>query len=150
MKIVKWTGVLLTLVLIGIQFIPTQHNQSDIVPDSDITKIYRIPDQVATILRNSCYDCHSNNTRYPWYSKVQPIGMWMADHINHAKEELNFNEFGDYSVKRKKKKLKEITEEIEEDEMPLPSYTWIHRDAQLSKDDKKALISWATDLNINN
>lgn len=95
----------------------------------------------------SCYDCHSNNTVYPWYSKVQPAAWFLIDHIKEGKEELNFNEWSNYSVRRKKSKLRSIIKQIESGEMPMESYTLIHRDALLSENNKNAVIEFMTKLN---
>ena len=105
-------------------------------------KIYSVPKKVATILRTSCYDCHSNNTVYPWYSYIQPARMFMEGHIKEGKENLNFSEFGNYSKRRQANKLNEIIKQIKSDEMPLASYTMVHRNAILTNDKKALLIHW--------
>lgn len=132
--------------LIGIQFIPRNPNQSDIVPVTDFISTYNPPKEVAAILRASCYDCHSNNTQYPWYNKIQPAAMYLEDHIAHGKEEFNFSEFGDYSDRRKKSKLKSFIRQVEQNEMPLESYTLIHRDAKVSNSDKKLVLNYIQKL----
>lgn len=136
----------LIILFIAIQFVPVSYNQSDTVLDSDFIKTYKVPDQIQSILKTSCYDCHSNNTHYPWYSKIQPGGWFMEGHIKDGKKELNFSEFGDYSGRRKKSKLKAIINQIKDDEMPLWSYTLIHRDAKLSEEDKQLLTDWLSRL----
>lgn len=128
--------------LIGIQFIPTNRNQSDIVPVTDFISTYNPPQEIVGILRTSCYDCHSNNTEYPWYNKVQPAAMYLEEHIQHGKEEFNFSEFGDYSDRRKKSKLKSFIRQVEQNEMPLYSYTLIHRDAKISDSEKELVLNW--------
>ena len=108
--------------------------------EGDITSIYSYilyaetnpSAKVQTILKNACFDCHSNNTRYPWYSKITPVNYWMADHIKVGKKKLNFSKWSEYSLKRKEHKMEELWEEVEEKEMPLNSYTWTHFDAQLT------------------
>jgi hypothetical protein len=107
-----------------------------------ITKLYNVPSNVKTILQNSCYDCHSNNTKYPWYSYIQPVRMFMDSHIKEGKENLNFSEFGNYSERKQGNKLEEIVKQIKADEMPLASYTLIHRNAVLSTKQKKEVIDW--------
>lgn len=113
---------------------------------NDITLAHNIPADVQQVLKTSCYDCHSNNTVYPWYSKIQPVALWLGNHINDAKDELNFSEFGSYSIRRKYKKLEEINKEVKEDEMPLSTYTIIHRDAKLDENKKLLLANWVTAL----
>lgn len=130
------------LVFIGIQFIPTTRNQSDIVPPTDLMEVYNVPEHVEVIFKTSCYDCHSNNTMYPWYNKLQPVSWIMEGHIKEGKEELNFNEFGSYSERRQKSKFKSILSQVKDGEMPLASYTLMHREAKLSENEKKALEDW--------
>ena len=130
------------LVFAGIQFIPADLNQSDNVPATDLMEIYNVPDKVEVIFKTSCYDCHSNTTVYPWYNKIQPTSWIMQGHIKRGKAELNFSEFGSYSERRKKSKFKSILSQVKDGEMPLASYTWIHRDAKLSEKEKKALEVW--------
>ena len=101
-----------------------------------------MPENIQNILKTSCYDCHSNNTNYPWYNKIQPVNWWLADHINEGKEELNFDEFNAYSTKKKLHKLDEVIETIKDNEMPLKSYTLIHSNAKLSENDKQEIEAW--------
>ena len=108
----------------------------------DISTLVPVPDDVQGILKKSCYDCHSNNTRYPWYSYVQPMGWWLAHHIKEGKAELNLSEFAEYSLRRQQSKLKAIAGSIENDEMPLSSYTLIHTGAKLSPTEKELLLDW--------
>ncbi|MCJ7759416.1 MAG: heme-binding domain-containing protein [Gillisia sp.] len=142
MKVLKIILLVVLLAFVGIQFIPTTLNQSDIVPSTDLMEVYDVPEQVEVIFKTSCYDCHSNNTIYPWYNKIQPVSWIIEGHIKEAKAELNFNEFGSYSERRQKSKFKSILSQVKDGEMPLASYTWIHRDAKLSENEKKALEDW--------
>lgn len=148
-KIIKITVLFLFIAFVGIQFIPTTRNQSDKVLETDFTKTFNVPGDVQNMLKTSCYDCHSNNTNYPWYNRIQPAAWFMEGHITDGKKELNFSEFGDYSDRRKKSKLKSIISQIKSDEMPLPSYLWIHWDAELSPQEKKLLENWINDLQKN-
>lgn len=141
MKFVKGGAIILLVVLVGIQFIPTKRNQSEITA-TDITKVYSIPQKVEAILKISCYDCHSNNTNYPWYNKVQPFSGILEKHIIEGKEHINFSEFGTYSKRKQRSMFNSMAGQIEEDEMPLDSYLWMHREAELSKKEKKALLEW--------
>ena len=147
-KILKTIGILLLIALVIIQFIRPEKNinTSENSMAKDISKVYVVPADVHTILQTSCYDCHSNNTKYPWYANVQPVAWWLNDHIKEGKKELNFSAFADYRIRRKYRKLEEIVELVDENEMPLSSYTFIHRDANLSKDQKKSITTWATAL----
>tara|TARA_R100000306_G_scaffold1479_1_gene4133 strand:+ start:11353 stop:11808 length:456 start_codon:yes stop_codon:yes gene_type:complete len=143
LKIIAW----LSLVgLIVIQFFPITLNESDTVPQSDFMVENQVPATIKNRLQVSCYDCHSNNTDYPWYSKIQPAAWYLEDHIQEGKDELNFNEWAEYSDRRKNSKLRSIISQIEEDKMPLDSYTLIHKDAILSDEDKRVIIDYMTAL----
>ena len=146
MKLLKWIGFVLLILLVGLQFIPTRSNQSSAVTSIHFVKTFKVPADVENILSVSCYNCHSNNTNYPWYSRVQPVGLFLESHISKGKEELNFSEFGDYSIRKQKSKLKSMISQIEKGEMPLKSYTFIHRDARLSKEDKKTLVGYLNSI----
>ncbi|MCO4291648.1 heme-binding domain-containing protein [Solitalea sp. MAHUQ-68] len=134
-------GLLILLVII--QFIRPTKNQSNSISANDISKHYSVPSDVQESLKVACADCHSNNTNYPWYTNIQPVGWWMQHHVNEGKEHLNFSEFIGYSPKKANHKLKEVIESQEEGWMPLESYLWIHNDAKLTKEQKGAIIAWA-------
>lgn len=125
-----------------IQFIQPAHNKSDEVLPTDIQKIYSVPDKVLAVLQVSCYDCHCNNTRYPWYSFIQPGEWWMASHIRQGKANLNFSEFGVYSNRKQQSKLQAIANSIKDETMPISSYTLLHKNGVLSPDDKAVLLDW--------
>lgn len=144
MKILKTIVLILLIAFIAIQFFPTERNESDVIPKTDFMLVNNPPENISTLLKESCYDCHSNNTEYPWYNKMQPVAWFLEDHIKEGKAELNFNEWENYSERRKNSKLKSIINQIKNDEMPLSSYTLIHRDAILSDAEKKTLIDYMT------
>jgi hypothetical protein len=133
-------------VLAVIQFIQPDRNQSGQAAILDISRIYPVPESVQGILRESCYDCHSDNTRYPWYSFSQPAAWWVSSHIRKGKSELNFNQFGSYSARRQRSKLKSIASSIKDPTMPLPSYTLIHRNALLSAKDRQLILQWTAKM----
>jgi len=112
----------------------------------DITRVFPVPEKINGILKNSCYDCHSNNTRYPWYAMLQPGGWLLASHIKKGKQELNFNEFGSYSRRRQQSKLKSIGNSIKDETMPLSSYTLIHRSAKLSQTERDLVTNWVEQM----
>lgn len=146
MKLLKHIGLAILVVLVGLQFMPTRSNQSSIVPSTDFILTYKASEELGHLLHTSCYNCHSNNTDYPWYSRVQPIGLLLENHIKKGKAELNFSEFGTYSLRKQKSKIQSMVSQVEKDEMPLSSYTFIHRDARLSRENKKALIDYLNEL----
>jgi len=142
----KWRKKLflaLLVVLVVIQFIQPARNKSSEILSTDLAKTIDVPGNVQGPLKTACYDCHSNNTNYPWYSRIQPFGWLLAGHIKKGKADLNFSEFGSYSVRVQISKLNEIANSIKDGTMPLNSYTIIHKKAQLSKEDKVLLIDWA-------
>lgn len=141
-KILKISLLFLTIVFVGIQFVPTKINVSTSVYETDFMKIYKVPAAISAKLKVSCYDCHSNNTEYPWYNRIQPITWFLEGHIAEGKAELNFNEFGSYSKRRQKSKLTAIGRAIENDKMPLSSYLSMHNDARISKTEKRELLTF--------
>ena len=149
MRIIKIIVLILMIAFVGIQFIPTKRNQSHTVPKTDFILVNDMPKDIKNKLQVSCYDCHSNNTVYPWYNKVQPVAWFLEDHIKEAKAELNFNEWGSLSNRRKESKLKSIISQIKDDEMPLKSYTLIHRNAMFSEAEKQRIIQYLTELKNN-
>ena len=144
-KKMAWFG--LTVFLLMQLYQPAHNVNYEQDTSLNLTTMYKAPNNIKTMLQTSCYDCHSNNTKYPWYNRIQPGGWFMANHIKDGKNELNFNEFGNNSIRRQKSKLKAITGQIKSDEMPLTSYTIIHRNAILSKKNKTLLISWMEKTN---
>lgn len=135
-------AAILVIILIAIQFIQPVHNESKRVLTTDFTNVYAAPGNVQSVLQNACYDCHSNNTNYPWYSTIQPMAWIMKRHITNGKDKLNFSEFGSYSGRRQISKLKSIANQIKDDEMPLSSYELMHKNARLSQTEKALIISW--------
>ena len=109
---------------------------------NDINGKYQIPDNVQAMLKTACYDCHSNNTRYPWYSLIQPFRFFLDKHVQDGKEELNFDEFTVYSEKKQYNKLRAIGESLKKETMPLKSYLTFHLEARLTKPQKDSIISW--------
>ena len=143
MKIFKKILIFLLVVFIIIQFFRPEKNVQTTVSSNDIVAHMAVPVNVQNILYKACYDCHSNNTTYPWYAEVQPAAWWLDDHIKEGKKELNFSEFASFRLRRQFHKLEEITEVIKDKEMPLESYTVIHSDADLTQEERETLVSWA-------
>ncbi len=141
-SILKKAAITAIVLLAVIQFFKTKENKSVQTSENAITQHYDVPENIQNILKISCYDCHSNNTNYPWYNKIQPVNWWLADHVNEGKRKLNFDEFNAYSTKKKLHKLDEVIETIRDNEMPLKSYTFIHGDAKLSDSNKQEIEAW--------
>ena len=139
---IKKIGLVILVVFIAIQFIQPARNTSNQILPSDISKLVSISDSVQVILKTACYDCHSNNTNYPWYVSIQPIGWLMAKHIKQGKAMLNFSEFGNYSPRKQLSKLTGIGNSIRDDVMPISSYKWMHKNARLSIAEKTLITDW--------
>ena len=144
LNIIGWLSVIVVAVVLAIQFIPVERNVSTVPAGQSFERTEKVPANVAAILKVSCYDCHSNNTRYPWYSELKPAAWLMARHIKKGKKELNFDEFNDYSKRRKKAKIKSIISQIEKEEMPLKSYLLLHSDSKLTAEERKMLLDFFT------
>ena len=142
-RAIKIILIVLLIVLVCIQFIRPAKNISNTVSNYDITNRYSMPPDVLKIFQNSCYDCHSNNTRYPWYSNVQPVDWWLTNHINEGKRGLNFDEYTNRRLRYQYGKMDDVIDLLKKGEMPLNSYTWIHKDAILTDAEKTTLINWA-------
>lgn len=136
----------LLIIVVLIQFYRPEKNISVETSTTDFLTLTKANDDISTLINSSCYDCHSNNTNYPWYAEVAPISWWISGHVDHGKEELNFSEWGSYSEKKMNHKLKEIVEELEEKEMPLESYLPMHPEAKLSDQQIQQLITWVKKL----
>ena len=143
---VKKIAFVLLAGLVIIQFFRPARNVSTATTPNDISNKYAVPANVQEILKSSCYDCHSNNTSYPWYANIQPVTWWLQDHVAEGKGELNFNEFLSYTPKKAHHKLEEVIEQLQEGEMPLKSYTVIHRNAIVDAGKSKILSDWAKGL----
>ena len=142
-KIIAWVALIAFVV---IQFFPVDSNQSETLPQTDFMLVNNVPATVKKSLQVSCYDCHSNNTKYPWYNKIQPVAWFLEEHIKDGKKELNFNEWESLSNRRKASKLRSIIKQIESGEMPLNSYTLIHKDAKFSSEETNEIINFITQL----
>lgn len=143
MKILKKILLFLLIIFLAAQFFRPDKNEGELRSLDFFVKETKPTENVHKILKQACFDCHSNVTKYPWYSSITPLNYWIADHIEHGKEELNFSNWKTYSVKRKEHKFEEIWEEVEKKHMPLDSYTWMHSEAKLSSDQIELVINWA-------
>lgn len=144
----KFLLILLALLVI-IQFIRPARNISQETSPNDISARHSIPADVKPILDKACNDCHTNNTYYPWYSNIQPVGWWLQYHVNEGKEHLNLSEFLSYDAKKQDHKMEELIEMVKEKEMPLNSYTWTHDEARLTDQERQILVNWAEGIRKN-
>ncbi len=138
--------IALLVILVIIQFIRPTPNVSAELSSNDIEKHYAVPQDVKLILDKACRDCHSNNTRYPWYNSIQPVAWYLNDHIVDGKKHFNLSEFAEYPPKRAEHKLEELVESQTDHWMPLESYQNLHSEAKLTEAENQTLITWANDL----
>ncbi|MFS4468090.1 heme-binding domain-containing protein [Maribacter sp. 2210JD10-5] len=148
MKILKKIFLSLLLVFIAMQFYRPEKNLSQGAHTAPFLTETNPPPTVKTILQETCYDCHSNNTDYPWYNNIAPVSFWLKHHIDKGKEHLNFSDWEQYSMKQKDHKLEELIEEVSEGKMPLKEYTWTHKEAILSNTQIDAITKWAEKTRI--
>jgi len=144
-KYLRSTLIFLLIALIVIQFFRPSKNTSAVISVNDINSKYTVPAEVEDILKVSCNDCHSNNSLYPWYWHVQPVAWFMNDHIMGGKKQLNFSEFASYKIARQYKLFDNINKEVKSGDMPLTSFTLIHRDAKINDTQKIAIASWTAE-----
>lgn len=142
-KVLKAIGWILLIGFIILQFFrPAKNIQAGVAANHISTK-FSIPADVNTILDKACNDCHSNNTRYPWYYNIQPVGIWMNNHVEEGKRGLNFSEYTNRRLRYQYHKMEEVIELVNEGGMPLDSYTWTHKDAKLTAEEKTKIVDWA-------
>ena len=144
----KLALLLLIVVLIVLQFFQPEKNRGSITQESDLIVVASVPDSLAKILIASCYDCHSNHTEYPWYSRISPVSWWLCKHVRDGKEDLNLSEFGNLSKAEKIGALSDIYDALEAGTMPLQSYMFIHRDVRVSQEEVEALLDWSDQMSL--
>jgi hypothetical protein len=137
MKWIKKIAIFLVIALVVMQLIPVERS------NPSVRNQFAAPPEVETILRRACYDCHSNETRWPWYARVAPISFLLWRDVKEGRKELNFSIWDRYEQRRKARKLKEIVKEVEEGDMPPWYYIPVHADAMLSQGDREAIAKWA-------
>ena len=130
-------GIFLLIMFGLIQIFPVNKTNPEVKGEIEV------PNKIADIFERSCYDCHSNETVWPWYSKVAPVSWIMVSDVNEGREYLNFSEWDKYSPEKKAEKIKEIWEEVEEGEMPFWYYVSLHPEAKLSDGDKADIKEWS-------
>lgn len=148
MKIIKKIAKLLLLLFVIIQFFRPDKNSNQGDHLASFINETNPPEDVKVILAQSCYDCHSNDTEYPWYNNVAPVSFWISDHIQHGKRNLNLSDWGSYTKTEKQHKLEELIAVIEDDKMPLMQYTWIHPEARLTREQREAVLEWSKQTKV--
>jgi hypothetical protein len=143
---IKKILLVLLIIFVLIQFVRPKKNIHPGPQPADISTLYPVPADVDSILVIACKDCHSNNTRYPWYNNFQPVAWFLDNHVRDGKKSFNLNEFATYPVARQYDKIEEVKKQIDKGDMPLSSYTLIHKDAILSDAQKKTVINWSENI----
>ncbi len=139
---------ILILLLVISQFFGPKKNQGNLTSIEPFLSETNPPEDVKLILKESCYDCHSNYTRYPWYNTITPVNYWLNSHVNEGKKHFNVSNWEGNSTKRKDHKFEELIEMVEAKEMPLSSYTWTHSKAKLTDAQIQSVIDWAKGVRL--
>lgn len=134
--------IIILVAFVIIQFFPIDKTNPPVDKGMDFISIKNIQPEIANTIRTSCYDCHSNETQYPWYSSIAPASWWLKNHINEGRSHLNFSIFATYEPKRQIHKMEECVEMLEKHEMPLESYYLGHQNAKLTDVQRQDLIKY--------
>lgn len=136
-RILRYVLIGLGVVFVAIQFVPVER------ANPQVTGLVDAPQDVLTILQRSCWDCHSNETEWPWYAHVAPVSFRVSQHVWMGREHVNFTEWDRYDAEELEEAYEEIVKEIERGGMPLSDYLLVHRNAKLTTADRERLVSWA-------
>ena len=136
-RIAKWTIAALFISLLIIQLVPMDRTNAPVETEVPASV------EVRSILRRACYDCHSNETTWPWYSRIAPVSWLVARDVREGREELNFSTWNRYTTTTQLKKLRKSWNEVADGEMPPSLYLPLHSNARLSADDRAALQAWS-------
>lgn len=143
MKSKKKIFIILLVIIVMAQFFGPIKNEGKLSSIDAFLAETNPPENVKLILKETCYDCHSDVTSYPWYNNITPVNYWLASHVNDGKKHFNVSNWVGSSVKRKDHKFQELIEMVEEKEMPINSYTWTHTEATLTDAQIKSIVDWA-------
>ncbi len=142
-RVLKWVVVIFACGFVALQFYRPARTNPVSDPSQSIEARLQVSPQVVSVFERSCNDCHSNKTRWPWYTNVSPVSWFIVDHVDHGRSHVNFSEWGSYDQEKQLKRLQEMCEQVEDGSMPLSSYTPLHPGSELSAEDKKLLCDWA-------
>jgi hypothetical protein len=142
-RVLKWLVIVIACGFVALQFYRPARTNPVIDPSLSFESRLQVSPQVVSVLNRSCIDCHSNKTRWPWYTNVSPVSWFIVDHVNDGRKHVNFSEWGSYDQNKQSKRLQEICEQVQDGLMPLSSYTPLHPGSELSAEDKKLLCDWA-------
>ena len=141
-KTLQLIAVAVATFFVGAQFVRPDRTNPPVDAGQTLESRVEVTPEVAAILDRACSDCHSNETRWPWYSNVAPASWFVADHVNHGRHHLNFSTWGNYTARESEEMLEQICSEVKRGMMPLKSYIWLHPDAKLSEADAKTICDW--------
>ena len=141
-RTLKLIAVALAVVFAAAQFVRPERRNPPVASGASVEERAGLTPEARAVLERSCMDCHSNRTRWPWYSNVSPVSWWVTDHVNHGRRHLNFSEWGKYGHEETDALLDDICKTATSGFMPLGSYTIVHRGARLSQEDVKTLCDW--------
>lgn len=142
-RVLRWLVVIFACLFILAQFSRPARTNPVVDQSLALESRVQVSPLVSAIIDRSCSDCHSNKTRWPWYSNVAPVSWFVIDHVNEGRQNLNFSEWGRYTKRDTDGRLKQICQEVKAGAMPLSSYTPLHPGSKLSAEDKKILCDWA-------
>ncbi|MDR2122262.1 MAG: heme-binding domain-containing protein [Flavobacteriaceae bacterium] len=138
----KKTIYITLFILAAIQFIRIDKNNPPVDEKQDYCTVTQTPAEVRDILKKACYDCHSNEVKYPWYTNIAPVSWFIKGHINEGREYLNFSEFGKYNKYQKEHVITGLPQVMERGTMPPGSYVWMHKEADLTAKEKEMVLKW--------
>jgi hypothetical protein len=144
LRILKWIALVGVICFIAIQFKRPAKTNPSFEQSQAIESHLQVTPQVAAIFDRSCNDCHSNKTRWPWYSNVAPVSWFVIDHVDEGRENMNFSEWSKYEPRTAANLLKQMCREVRSGVMPLSSYTPLHPGSELTPEDVKTVCDWAS------
>jgi len=142
-KMMQWASAAAILGAVAIQFVRPARTNPVTIPERTLAARVGVSGEAAVVLDRACRDCHSNDTRWPWYSNVAPISWFVIDHVDHGRRHMNYSDWAQYAPQDADRLLKNICAFARKDTMPLPSYLRMHREARLSDADVAALCDWS-------
>tara|TARA_R100001015_G_C4619142_1_gene175774 strand:- start:178 stop:627 length:450 start_codon:yes stop_codon:yes gene_type:complete len=144
----KKIALILILIFAVLQIIPREKNENKAPTDADLFAVEEASSELQILIKGACYDCHSYQSEYPWYSNIAPFSWWIDDHIEEGREHLNFSDWSKYKAEKKSHKAEEAVEEIKEGEMPLESYQLAHSSARLSDEETALILNWFSRIHL--